>query len=426
MVTARPGWSDVRVEMMWAKADSLLGLIQRGRGACYEAALASRAEAAEFVVECIVDDPRWDHQVENRGWLYARLVADLGVDLRRLRDAYSKPVDTTGDSDAWLVVEVLENLARAGVNGSVSELRRYLRTGRDAELAINALADFHDHPEAQGLLEEVLAVADDTQLNWALAWTGDLPEPWARWRAQSPRIERLLAAREQERQVSGSGLSLSAARRARATAERELIMNAAGVADTGWEPTLLAIAPALLADVSTPLRVRVAVRRQLKQLRSPRALAWARANAGMDGDLAYQALSLLCEIGDFGDAEMFLDYVKATGIESNDTIYAQCTLVSGLTRLAFASAVPMFETLFETTVYSYLRERCALGLSALAPDFAHERAFECLTDAESGIRAIGIAHVDLSIPRVRERLTRIAADAMEDDANRRAAAVRKI
>lgn len=134
------------------------------------------------MVDCIVDDPRWDHQIENRGWLYARLVAELGVDLQRLRQAYARPLDATGDSDAWLAVEVLEHLARAGVAGSVSELRHYLRTGRDVELAINALAAFHDHPEAHGLLDEVLAVADDEQLDSALAWTGDLPEPWSRWR----------------------------------------------------------------------------------------------------------------------------------------------------------------------------------------------------------------------------------------------------
>lgn len=146
----------------------------------------------------------------------------------------------------------------------------------------------------------------------------------------------------------------------------------------------------------------------------------------METDFAYRALTLLCEIGEDSDAARLSDCLVATRTESDDDIYAQCTLVSGLTRLGYEPAAPSFEALFDTTVYSYLRERCVVGLSTLATDFAHTRAFECLTDAEPGIRAIAIANVDLSTPGARERLARIAGDAMEDADNRQAAAVRKI
>ncbi|MFE3193957.1 hypothetical protein ACFXHA_33485 [Nocardia sp. NPDC059240] len=385
------------------------------------------------MVDCIVDDPRWDHQVEHRSWLYASLVAELGVDLQRFRAAYAGPADPMDDSNAWLAVGVLEDLARAGIEGSVSELRHYLRTRRDTYLALNALLPFHDRPEARGLLDEVLAVADDDDLRRAIDDCAAMP--WPQWRAESARIERVLMAEEQCRRAPEPRPT---PRAVRAAAERERILDVAvdaaliqpvtatDLSDAQWEATLLAIAPVLLEDAFTPLRVRIAVRRHLRQLRSPRALAWARANAGMDTDFAFQALSLLCEIGEGSDAARLSDYLVGTRTASDDDIYAQCTLVSGLTRLAYAPAVPMFESLFDTTVYSYLRERCARGLSLLSMSFAHDRAFECLTDAESGIRAIGIAQVDLSRPQARERLTRIARDAMEDEDNRRAAAVRKI
>ncbi|MFI7670583.1 hypothetical protein [Nocardia sp. NPDC049526] len=58
--------------MSSAEPSTLLGLIQRGRGACFVAALERPALARDLVVDCIVCDPRWDHQVEQRDWLDRR------------------------------------------------------------------------------------------------------------------------------------------------------------------------------------------------------------------------------------------------------------------------------------------------------------------------------------------------------------------
>ncbi|MEU7634206.1 hypothetical protein AB0C34_30255 [Nocardia sp. NPDC049220] len=151
-------------ESSWAEPSTLLGMIQRGRGACYGAAHAERAMAAEFVVDCVVHDPRWDHQVEERSWLYATLVVDLGVDLSRLRAALAGPVGASGDSDTWLATGVLERLAHRGVGGSITELRHCLRSGRDLEQVLGSSIPFTGHPEAEGLLDDVLEVADDEQL----------------------------------------------------------------------------------------------------------------------------------------------------------------------------------------------------------------------------------------------------------------------
>ncbi len=80
-------------------------MMQRGRGACYRPALDQRAAAADFVVGCIVHDPRWDHQVEERDWLYATLIADPWSDLPRLRasdDRLMNVGDQSCDMSPWM------------------------------------------------------------------------------------------------------------------------------------------------------------------------------------------------------------------------------------------------------------------------------------------------------------------------------------
>ncbi|MEV0708466.1 hypothetical protein [Nocardia aurea] len=92
-----------------------------------------------------------------------------------------------------------------------------------------------------------------------------------------------------------------------------------------------------------------------------------------------------------------------------------------MSALDHTPCVETVEAIFDSTVYSYLRERCAKTTSRLSSAFARERAVECLDDCESGTRRVGITHADLSIRGVRERLGRIAEDPTEDDDNRQAA-----
>src|SRR5271170_5628148 len=103
--------TDLRMETAeenrWADPDSLLGLLQRGRGEGYRRSLIEREYASELVVGCIIDDPRLDPQIEDRGWFYAALVAELGIDLNLLRAAYAKdetrnPNPFGWDTSAWL------------------------------------------------------------------------------------------------------------------------------------------------------------------------------------------------------------------------------------------------------------------------------------------------------------------------------------
>ncbi|WP_433566520.1 hypothetical protein ACQP1O_15740 [Nocardia sp. CA-151230] len=184
------------------------------------------------------------------------------------------------------------------------------------------------------------------------------------------------------------------------------------------------VAPRVLAEGAATPAVRIAVRRQLRRLRSPRASAWARAHADLNSSIGGAALSLLTDIAEKSDAPRLFDCLEATRGGGDDYIYDQCSLVDALGRLDHVPAVPVVEAIFDSTVYSYLRIRCAEALSRLSTDFPRGRAIECLTDCEERTREIAIRHADMSVPGVRERLGLIAADPMEADENRRAATTR--
>ncbi|MEV2224568.1 hypothetical protein AB0E01_32490 [Nocardia vinacea] len=412
--------------MSSTEPSTLLGLIQRGRGACFVAALTQPAPARDLVVDCIIRDPRWDHQVEQCDWLYAALVAELGIEPARLRAAYAGPVDVGGDAEAWLATGVFAQLARRGIPGAVIELRHYLRSGRDLDQALAHVLPFAGHPEADGLLDDVLEVADDTQLTCALGWDHDLTaSPWLQWRQASPRIERIVRAVARNRRPHG--LSAPERRAERESAERECVLRAAIEArlisgPTEWEPTLLAIATDLLQAQDFPLPVRHATRRCLARLSSPRALAWARANADLDGDAGAAAISLIAEFAEPADGPRLCDLLKDALAQGN--IYAQCDLVDGLARLGHVAAVGIIDEIFDGAVYSYLRTRCAAASALLSPDFAEHPAIECLDDCESETRALGVTHASDRMPMVRERIRGMAEDVTEEDCNRRTASAR--
>src|SRR5215469_4346196 len=99
-------------------ADSVLGQLQRGRGAGFLAALSlPRREARTALQECIMHDARWDHQVEARAAYYAELALDLELDVewlaRWLKDHWL--ADNNSDDDAtWLAAPVLTIMAVLG------------------------------------------------------------------------------------------------------------------------------------------------------------------------------------------------------------------------------------------------------------------------------------------------------------------------
>lgn len=400
-----------------AAPDSLLGAVQRGRGTSRAMARARPREAGEAVLACLARDPRWDRQVEERGWLYATLAQEAGIEPVRLGAAITGEPDEYGDDGARLAVDVLALLARRGVPGSVGELRRYLGTRRDPGLALDALLPLAAHPEAAGLLDDILdAAASDDRVRQALTETaGRWPAPWC---------DRLARFRPAPRRppVPGRAARRTADRTRvlRAAADRALITDSA-VAERDWESILLRIAADLLHD-DTPVVVSGTVWRCLRELRSPAARRWARTHAGLGGSVAAAGLAVLADTAEPSDIPRLRELLTAAAPLGTAALAEQCALVPALARAGDTAVLPLVDHLFDTTVYSYLRSRCAEALAHLDPAFPHTRALECLDDCEPGTRAVGVAHADRSLAR--RRLGCVVGDRSERESIRAAARTR--
>ncbi|QLY27694.1 hypothetical protein H0264_19705 [Nocardia huaxiensis] len=278
-------------------------------------------------------------------------------------------------------------------------MRYYLRTGRDVNQAMSALLPHIDHPEAEEIRTDLL--------DFASAETAD--------RTGVPAAPRITRA-DRDRQARVRVLSAAAKTNLKASVSIDELD------DAQWERVLLQCAPTFLRGEDFPLVLRIAVRRCIRQLRSPSARVWAKDHADLDSPVGDAALSLLADLSEPADGPMLFELLSAAMERGDDYMYHQCSLVDGIARGRYLPAVETVDEIFDNTVYSYLRTKCASALSGLAEDFATGRAIECLDDCESRTRAIGIAHADLSKAVVRERLGRIVNDPTEDQDNRRAAA----
>ena len=92
-----------------APPDTLLGMVQRGRGAGWLAAVADPVEGRAALLACLTDDPRWDHQVESRAEFYASLAVALEVSAADIAAC-----GDINDEDHWLVAETLTALSVRG------------------------------------------------------------------------------------------------------------------------------------------------------------------------------------------------------------------------------------------------------------------------------------------------------------------------
>ena len=83
-----------------APANSVLGLLQRGRGEGYRCVVSlPKHEAWPLLIECICNDPRLDSQVESRAEYYAEIALKIELDLSPIGD-YLREYDGT-DPSGW-------------------------------------------------------------------------------------------------------------------------------------------------------------------------------------------------------------------------------------------------------------------------------------------------------------------------------------
>ncbi len=142
-------------EVELASPDSLVGLVQRGHGRGFLWALEQPALGRVAVVRSVVDDPRWDHQVEDRAWYNAALIEELSIEPAEMRAGLEPDLDpvTGQDVGAWMRLTMS---ARRGEPGAVDEHRRYLHCGRDLHLVLERVDELHEVNGTEWLRDEIL------------------------------------------------------------------------------------------------------------------------------------------------------------------------------------------------------------------------------------------------------------------------------
>jgi hypothetical protein len=134
-----------------ADPESLLGMLQRGRGKGYLVALEAPPEAVwPLLFECVTNDPRFDKMLEEREEYYASLIMVTAMNLEPFR-SHLVHHDVSDDVPDWsmsLLLYTLSCLAEEKKNAAALQiLREYVSYGRKWKNVLQVLAEA-DTPDA--------------------------------------------------------------------------------------------------------------------------------------------------------------------------------------------------------------------------------------------------------------------------------------
>jgi len=464
------GIAITRIEAL-APADSLLGQLQRGRGAGFRHALREDALALRpLLVACVTHDPRWDSQVETRSGYYASLIVHSSAPLAPLDASLRTLAETDPDNPNDLVLGTLHALTARGYADSADILRAYLSYGQYWADALEALAKAPDHSidvrDADRLVDE--RCPDMEALGDELGWVDAQREPWSSLRAINPRVARIFeeqrqAAEERDRQqerMREACAPLTVPELLTIADDRNYRIVVAALQDRVNRADL----GVLLDTAARGGRVAKAVAmRGLERLADPAALPilrsffessddqWGRVYAAavraitalppdatldlgrtwfdaLDGAQRHVALQILEDHATVADIprvrEALLPSLRRDTPETNEC-YIQCGLLDILARFPEAGPYPEAATVFEEAGYSWTRIYAARVLQASEQRrFAEGHALECLWDCEERVRLVGCESVDLHGDGALSRVRAMTHDPYEEDCVRDKAAKR--
>ena len=359
--------------------ESLLGLLQRGRGAGWLGAVADPTNGRAALLDCLENDPRLDHQAESRASYYATLAMALEV------PATEVAACADHRDDEWLVPEVLASMAARGDSHAQRLDDSDPRGGALLNTPVRR-APRQELPPLDSPLADILA--------------GEAPRPR---RAVLDRLTNTTDAREiaqlqaaaQDPKAPGFRLAL------RVLGER-------------GDDSLVASTGRFLATRPIGAR-RAAMIGYLTALPADVGLALARDWFGVDDGRADVATTLMARHAEPSDVPA----VRAALAAMVNT-YAQCDLVDALARVPELGPYPELREVYVGACYSYLRRRAVRAIRATDPTHLAEIAIECLWDCEEEIREMAAALVPLTAP-VTRRLLELADDPTEEDSVRYAA-----
>ncbi len=436
-------------------------MLQRGRGAGFLQARDTPTSQVEALLwECLTHDPRWDHQLEARAEYYAQIALQSGIGMEPLA-RWLKENDDPDDSGSrsWLAVSTFGALAQRGDRHAVGVLRAYLEWGQHRDIALPALLEVTDPAAWTGLDAWLLATyPNDDELNDAVGYELKPREPWTAWCEVHPRFAQLRGRQAQPvirrspDEAVKPYLDRTVAELFRDATMSECHYMGRAVAEIATPGDLPFILSWLSPD--DPVRCRLALS-SLERLASPAAwpalrdfalrypeprlvlrLILTRALCALPADLILEDARLWFDHGEWhlrrlghkilsGHATRDdLDRLRGAVPESleSDDMYRLCAVLEALARVGDASALPQLEMAFVEAPYSWARRRAAEAMIAVAPKhFTHAFSFECLWDAERELRVLGCRAADRSRPEVRERLTSLASDPLEENHVRSAA-----
>jgi hypothetical protein len=174
-------------------------MLQRGRGAGYLLAVETAPERVwPLLVECIINDPRVDKQVEYRADYYSSLIIETGMDITPLGD-YLKQND--GDDDQFwnltLTFETLNSLACLHYMNALSILKDYVSYGFHWQHVIMSLW-YSDIENALGNIDSIICSRLSSDEVFQEDFKNNIIEDWEKYCRDVKEVRKRILHSDQE------------------------------------------------------------------------------------------------------------------------------------------------------------------------------------------------------------------------------------
>lgn len=461
-------------------ASSIRELLRQGRGAGFRAALDAGPSASDDLVDCVLNDPRWDWQVEARDDYYARLLIATGANIDILRRRVAEEDPDADEADFWLPVGVLSEMCRRGEAVARTALAEAVAAGPrwracldalDAVGGVELVGQVVPAEAVQALVARVGIddIADAVKVvaapweTWAeqvsalqfVVGSGggggrearpmSGPVAWAASRIRKPELMDNLAALptdellaqgstpgaaskvsgELSRRTDSETLRrLAIAAESGSSEERHVALRALGKHGStefvGAAEEFLRRESALAPAERREHRLRQGYLRYLEELLPAHTLPLARRWFGEPWPLSLAAEHILARHATPDDRQM-LETAGAAALERSD-MYRLCSIVDAVGAAGSEPSLPFLIDVYERAPHSYARRRVvsalrSCSLTGQTEDYLTESLWDCEPESrELACRAVGKANA-IAAGRVAE----MAADTYEDDDVREAA-----
>jgi hypothetical protein len=426
----------------------------------------------------VLNDPRWDRQVEVRDDYYARLLLGADGDIEVLGRYVVEVKDEADKADLWLPIGVLAELSRHGANSARLAMSEAVRKGERWRACLDALeaaggadlihqvvnAEIEQALVARVGVEQIAEAVTVVAAPWE-RWAEQIPalmfvvnsagsgEPrrtsgpvaWAASRIRDPKLPGNLAALSSEfvlAQASTPGAAtklsdeltrrtdtntrrlLSAAADSGTIDERYVALRALGKHGStefvGAAEEFLRHESTLAPTERREHRLRQAFLRYLEELSPSQTLPLARAWLFEPWPLSMAAEHILARHATAEDRQM-LETAGVAALENGD-MYRLCSIVDAINAAGPEVSLPFLTQVYEHAPYSYARRRVVSAMSRCSfADAAKPYLSEALWDCEPESRELACGATGKSRDLTRARIEQIARDDFEDTAVRDAA-----